>query len=44
MKRFLALVAEGDAAYTRGEYEEIADGDLPRWLASLGTSGRVIDK
>ncbi|QYE34822.1 type II toxin-antitoxin system ParD family antitoxin [Polymorphobacter sp. PAMC 29334] len=40
LARFEMLVAEGDAAYARGEYEEVATEDLASWLAGLGRTGR----
>ena len=40
LARLRAAVAEGQAAYDRGEYEEVSDEALDGWLAGLGKTGR----
>ncbi len=40
MKRFLALVQEGEDAYARGEYEEVPVDGIGAWLESLDAEER----
>ncbi len=40
LARFEMLIAEGEASYARGEFQEVPADGIGEWVASLGRTGR----